>query len=340
MSSAVSGPRLSSHPGQHERDREQADRDVEPEDPLPARPSTTAPPTSGPLATAMPVIALKIPIAAPRCSGGNAALSSARPSGISSAAPAPCTARAAISQPTSGASAQAADADGEQAEPGGVEPAPPVAVAERRAGDQQHGEAQVVGVDGPLELLDRGAEVDAGSCSARSPRRACRAPPSATRCPSGRSPSRCLCLIPVEIRHELRIHRSLRDRRQIRQRDDPALERGGGELGALLLRRHVVEPERVEQRVQVRLDGLRAEEQLLGDLAVGRQRREAGAGERPAQRDQDAALRDRDVDLRRGRRASSRRWRGRAARGTRARCRRRAGRRRRAAAGGRGRAGR
>ena len=33
-------------------------------------PSTTAPPTSGPLATASPVIALKMPIAAPRRSAG------------------------------------------------------------------------------------------------------------------------------------------------------------------------------------------------------------------------------------------------------------------------------
>jgi hypothetical protein len=72
-------------------------------------PSTTAPPSSGPLATATPVIALKIPIAAPRFSGGNAALSSARPSGMISADPAPCTARAAINVPTSGASAAAAD---------------------------------------------------------------------------------------------------------------------------------------------------------------------------------------------------------------------------------------
>ena len=44
-------------------------------------PWTTAPPTSGPSATATPVIALNTPIAAPRLSGGNAALSSARPSG-------------------------------------------------------------------------------------------------------------------------------------------------------------------------------------------------------------------------------------------------------------------
>ena len=81
-----------------------------------------APPTSGPLATARPVIALNIPIAAPRFSGGNAALSSARPSGMISAAPAPWTARAAISQPTSGASAHAADATANSAEPGGVQP--------------------------------------------------------------------------------------------------------------------------------------------------------------------------------------------------------------------------
>ena len=75
-----------------------------------ANPWTTAPPTSGPLATASPVIALKIPIAAPRRSGGKAALSSASPSGTSSAEPAPCAARAAISQPTLGASAHPADA--------------------------------------------------------------------------------------------------------------------------------------------------------------------------------------------------------------------------------------
>ena len=52
-------------------------------------PCTIAPPTSGPLATANPVIALKIPIAVPRRSGGNASLNSAKPSGTISAAPAP-----------------------------------------------------------------------------------------------------------------------------------------------------------------------------------------------------------------------------------------------------------
>ena len=82
-----------------------------------SRPSTTAPPTSGPRATETPVIALKIPIAAPRRSGGKAALSSARPSGISSAAPTPWRARAAISQPAPGASAHSAEAKANSARP-------------------------------------------------------------------------------------------------------------------------------------------------------------------------------------------------------------------------------
>jgi hypothetical protein len=82
-----------------------------------AMPSTIAPPTSGPLATAIPVIALKIPIAAPRFSGGNAALRSASASVVTSAAPNPCTARAPISQPAVGASAQAADATAKSTRP-------------------------------------------------------------------------------------------------------------------------------------------------------------------------------------------------------------------------------
>jgi hypothetical protein len=62
-------------------------------------------------------MALKMPIAAPRFSGGNAALRSARPSGMTSAAPTPWTARAAISVPTSGASAAAPDAAAKSASP-------------------------------------------------------------------------------------------------------------------------------------------------------------------------------------------------------------------------------
>jgi hypothetical protein len=56
------------------------------------------------------VTALNRPIAAPRFSGGKAAVTSVSPSVSTSAAPAPWTARAAISTPTLGASALAADA--------------------------------------------------------------------------------------------------------------------------------------------------------------------------------------------------------------------------------------
>jgi len=81
-----------------------------PYSPSAVRPCTTAPPTSGPEATDRPVIALKMPIAAPRRSGGNAALSNARPSGMISAAPAPCSARPAVSKPALGAGADPTEA--------------------------------------------------------------------------------------------------------------------------------------------------------------------------------------------------------------------------------------
>ena len=117
-------------------------------------PWVIAPPTTGPTVAASPVTPPKTPIAQPRRSGGNAAFSSASASGMIIAAPAPCTARAAISQPTPGASAHAAEAAREQGQAGGEQPPPAEPVAERRGGHQQHGEAQRVGVDRPLELAE------------------------------------------------------------------------------------------------------------------------------------------------------------------------------------------
>ena len=73
-------------------------------------PCTTAPPTSGPSATAIPLIPDHTPIAAPLRSFGNASASSVSVKGVTTAAPAPCTARAAISVPVSGASAAPAEA--------------------------------------------------------------------------------------------------------------------------------------------------------------------------------------------------------------------------------------
>ena len=73
--------------------------------------------------------------------------------------------------------------------------------------------------------------------------------------------------------------------------DDAGLERAPRELGALAVLRQVADAEQVEQRAQVALDRLDAEEQLVGDLAVGARARERRAVERPAQRGEDAPLR-------------------------------------------------
>jgi len=75
-----------------------------------AIPCVIAPPTTGPTVAASPVTPPYTPSAHPRRSGGNAAFSSASASGMTSAAPAPWTARAAISVPTEGASAHATEA--------------------------------------------------------------------------------------------------------------------------------------------------------------------------------------------------------------------------------------
>src|SRR5581483_7079542 len=75
-----------------------------------SRPWTTPPPTSGPPATARPAIAPMTPITEPRLAGGQALVAIVRLSGVTAAAPRPCTARAAISAAAVGASAQAADA--------------------------------------------------------------------------------------------------------------------------------------------------------------------------------------------------------------------------------------
>ena len=71
--------------------------------------STRKPPTTGPIAAVMPLNADQVPIARPRSASGKLAPSSARLPGTSSAAPMPCSARAAINCPVSCAAAQAAD---------------------------------------------------------------------------------------------------------------------------------------------------------------------------------------------------------------------------------------
>ena len=74
-----------------------------------ARPCTTAPPIIGPARMARPTTPLKIPSAFARWGGGYAPDRRAMAGGMIIAEPAPCTARATISQPMDGASAHAAD---------------------------------------------------------------------------------------------------------------------------------------------------------------------------------------------------------------------------------------
>ena len=80
-------------------------------------PSATVPPITGPATTASPVMPSRIPMADPRRSAEKAALTSASESVITSAPPTPWTARAAISQPASGASAHATEASENKARP-------------------------------------------------------------------------------------------------------------------------------------------------------------------------------------------------------------------------------
>ncbi len=73
-------------------------------------PVVTAPPTRGPAATATPPMAPHTPSAWLRRSGATAADRRVSDRGITSAPPAPCTARAVTSQPIEGDKAAAADA--------------------------------------------------------------------------------------------------------------------------------------------------------------------------------------------------------------------------------------
>jgi hypothetical protein len=82
-----------------------------------SRPWVTAPPTSGPMATAKPAIPPQMPTIAPRRSAGKAAVRMVRLSGMITAAPSPCTVRAAIRNSAEGATAQAADEAAKRARP-------------------------------------------------------------------------------------------------------------------------------------------------------------------------------------------------------------------------------
>jgi hypothetical protein len=107
-----------------------------------AIPSVIAPPTTGPQSTPNPMAALKIPSARPRRWGEKAALTSASATGVTSAAPAPWTARG--DQPACvGGQGACRRSCGEQAQARDEDPPASYAVADHRPGHQQDSEAVV-----------------------------------------------------------------------------------------------------------------------------------------------------------------------------------------------------
>ena len=75
--------------------------------------SVIRPPTSGPIASASAETPAQMPIAIPRCRGGNVAVMIESVAGFISAAPTPWTTRAPIRMSRVGASPQASDDSGE-----------------------------------------------------------------------------------------------------------------------------------------------------------------------------------------------------------------------------------
>ena len=93
--------------------------------------SMIRPPTSGPIASASAETPAQMPIALPRCLGGNVAVMIESVAGFISAAPMPCTARAPIRKPAFGASPHASEDEREDGEADDEDLAP--AEAGRRA---------------------------------------------------------------------------------------------------------------------------------------------------------------------------------------------------------------
>src|SRR6266851_5412600 len=124
---------------------------------LPA--ASSHPPTKGAIAADTPLNPAHVPIARVRSPGWKAASMIARLAGVISAPPIPCTARAAMSQPMPGAAAHSTGAMVNQPGPARPHPPPPPAVAERAGEQDQRGQGQRVGRDGPLQALEAGVQV-------------------------------------------------------------------------------------------------------------------------------------------------------------------------------------
>ncbi len=120
--------------------------------------SVRKPPSTGPIASAIALTPAQVPIAMPRCSGGNAWVMIDSVAGIMNAAPTPWTARKATSAVSFGAKPDRGAREPEHDHAEQEHPPASEDVAEPAAGDHQHGERERVGVDGPLERGQRGME--------------------------------------------------------------------------------------------------------------------------------------------------------------------------------------
>ncbi len=96
--------------------------------------STSSPPSTGPPPAATPPTPAHIPTAVPRCCGGNTDSASPREVGISTAAPAACSARQAISAGSPGATAHPSDATPNTTSPARNNSRRPMPSAARPAG--------------------------------------------------------------------------------------------------------------------------------------------------------------------------------------------------------------
>ena len=119
----------------------------------------STPPTIGPNARASADTPAQIPIAVPRWRGGNVAVMIDSVAGFISAAPTPCTVRAAMSD-VCAPSEPAPERRAVKTTRPTMKIAPPAEqVGELSSGQQQHAERQRVGVHDPLELRDADPEV-------------------------------------------------------------------------------------------------------------------------------------------------------------------------------------
>ena len=119
----------------------------------------TPPPTSGPSATAMPLMPDQTPSATPRRSGGNASASSVSVSGVTIGGADALRRARCDQQADARRQGGSRRGDREQRQAGDEDAPAAEAIAERGAGQQQHGVGEHVGVDGPFQRLDRGAQV-------------------------------------------------------------------------------------------------------------------------------------------------------------------------------------